>query len=302
VNTHSKDEYKSAFVALIGRPSAGKSTLLNALCQQKVAIVSPVPQTTRNTIRGIVNREEGQLVFIDTPGRHRSDKKLNKKLIEVGNRAKAESELLVYVLDSTREAGEEEAEIVDFLREEQERLVVLINKIDAKNARPQRTRLFIEESFTELPEQRIIPISALKKEHLEEVLQALFALAPQGQPMYDQQVYTDQALPFRIAEIIREKAMLRLKDELPHSIYVEVEDTELRDNESRIWIRAFLMVERDSQKGIVVGKGGTGIKAIRQAAQKDLNRILDWKVELDLRVKTSKDWRQSDKTLKRLIE
>lgn len=293
---------KSAFVAVIGRPSAGKSTLLNALCGEKVAIVSPVPQTTRNTIRGIVNRPQGQLVFVDTPGRHASDKKLNKRLMELGDRARSESELVLYVIDASRDIGDEEQEISSFLSKDQERMIVAINKTDAKAARVPRARDFIGEAFPKLPKDRIIAISALKNEGIEELLSCLFALAPQGDKLYGEDVYTDQDVPFRIAEIIREKAITRLRDELPHALYVEVEDTELRNEGKRLWVRAFIIVERESQKGIVVGRGGEGIKAIRQAAQKDLNRIFDWKLELDLRVKASKDWRQNDRTLKRIIE
>ena len=133
-------------------------------------------------------------------------------------------------------------------------------------------------------------------------LSLIFALSPPGEPMYPDDYYTDQQVDFRIAEIIREKAMNRLKEELPHSIYVEVEDTEIKENGARLWVRAFIIVERESQKGIVVGHGGEMIKAIRQSAQKDMNKIFEWKVELDLRVKVGKDWRQNDHTLQRLID
>lgn len=293
---------KSAFVAVIGRPSAGKSTLLNALCGEKVAITSPVPQTTRNAIRGIVNRDAGQLVFIDTPGRHVSEKKLNKKLMDVGVRALDEAELVLYVVDATREAGEEEKAISALLAPYASRLAVAVNKIDAKGAAADKARAFIAEAVPALPSERILDISALAKTGLEPLLSLLFELSPEGHPMYPDDFYTDQEVDFRIAELIREKAMNRLSEELPHAIYVDVADTEFREEGKRLWVRAFIIVERESQKGIVVGKGGAMIKAIRQAAQKDMDRIFDWKTELDLRVKVGKDWRQSDHTLKRLIE
>ena len=293
---------KSAFVAVIGRPSAGKSTLLNALCGEKVAIVSPVPQTTRNAIRGIVNRPDGQLVFIDTPGRHVSEKKLNKKLMDVGIKALDVAELVLYVVDSVREAGEEEKAIAALLAPRAERLVVAVNKTDAKGAETEKARRFVAEAIPNVPSDRILVISALAKTGLDPLLAALFALAPEGDPMYPEDYYTDQEVDFRISEIIREKAMNRLSEELPHAIYVDVADTEFRENGERLWVRAFIIVERESQKGIVVGKGGAMIKAIRQAAQKDLDRIFDWKTELDLRVKVGKDWRQSDHTLRRLID
>lgn len=293
---------KAAFVAVIGRPSAGKSTLLNAFCGEKVAIVSPVPQTTRNAIRGIVNRPAGQLVFIDTPGRHVSEKKLNKKLMDVGVRALDEAELVLYVVDAVREAGEEEKAIAALLAPRADRLVVAVNKVDAKGAQAEKAKNFVAEAIPNLPADRILEISALEKTGLEPLLAALYAIAPEGEPMYPEDYYTDQEVDFRIAELIREKAMNRLSEELPHAIYVDVADTEFRDDGARLWVRAFIIVERESQKGIVVGKGGAMIKAIRQAAQKDMDRIFDWKTELDLRVKVGKDWRQSDHTLRRLID
>lgn len=297
-----KPTKKAAFVAVIGRPSAGKSTLLNALCGEKVAIVSKVPQTTRNAIRGIVNREAGQLVFVDTPGRHASEKKLNKKLAEVADRATAESDLVLYVVDALRPAGLEEAAIAESLAPVSKRLAAAVNKTDEPKADVEGARAFIAEKLPELPADRVLPISALKGEGVEALIALLLDMAPLGEPLYPEDTYTDQDVQFRIAEIIREKAINRLREELPHSIYVEVADTELREEGTRLWVRAFIIVERDSQKGIVVGKGGEQIKAIRQAAQKDLNRIFDWKVELDLRVKTSSDWRQNDTVLRRLIE
>jgi GTP-binding protein Era len=298
---------KSAFVAVVGRPSAGKSTLVNALCGHKVAIVSAVPQTTRNAIRGIVNRSEGQLVFVDTPGRHESDKKLNKRLLEVSGRAAQEADLVLYLLDASRPPGNEEAAIAaDLAPLAGHKVVAAANKMDAKGADFEALRSFIALRLPDLPDSRIFKISALKNEGAEELLACLFDMAEEGEASYPEEYYTDQDLDFRIAEIIREKAINRLRQELPHSLYVEVADTELRNDgahpeKTRLWARAFIIVERESQKGIVVGKGGELIKAIRQEAQQELNRILDWKVELDLRVKSSRDWRHNDKVLRRLI-
>jgi GTP-binding protein Era len=298
-------EKKSAFVAVLGRPSVGKSTLVNLFCGHKVAIVSAVPQTTRNAIRGIVNRPAGQLVFVDTPGRHESEKKLNKKLLEVSGRAMQEADLVLYLLDASRPPGEEEEAIaVDLAPLAGEKVVAAVNKMDAKDADFNALHSFIMHHLPDLPDSRIFKISALKNEGAEELLACLFGMAEEGEALYPEEYYTDQDLGFRIGEIIREKAINRLRQELPHSIYVEVADTELRNDGSekaRLWVRAFIIVERESQKGIVVGKGGEMIKAIRQEAQKDLNRILDWKVDLDLRVKSSRDWRHNDKVLRRLI-
>jgi GTP-binding protein Era len=300
-------EKKSAFVAVVGRPSTGKSTLVNLFCGRKVAIVSAVPQTTRNAIRGIVNRPEGQLVFVDTPGRHESEKKLNKKLLEVSDRAAQEADLVLYLLDASRPPGEEEDVIAaDLAPLAGKNLVAGVNKMDAKGADFDALRSFIARRLPDLPDTRIFKVSALKNEGAEELLACLFSMAAEGEAFYPEEYYTDQDLGFRIGEIIREKAINRLRQELPHSLYVEVADTELRGGDQgaareRLWTRAFIIVERESQKGIVVGKGGEVIKAIRQEAQKELNRILDWKVELDLRVKSSRDWRHNDRILRRLI-
>jgi GTP-binding protein Era len=300
-------EKKSAFVAVVGRPSVGKSTLINLLCGQKVAIVSAVPQTTRNAIRGIVNRPEGQIVFVDTPGRHESEKKLNKKLLEVSSRAMQEADLVLYLLDASRAPGNEEDAIArDLAPLAGKKTVVAMNKMDAKGADSEALRSFIARRLPDIPDSRIFKISALKNEGTEDLLHCLFDMAEEGDALYPEEYYTDQDLGFRIGEIIREKAINRLRQELPHSLYVEVADTELRNQgasaeKTQLWVRAFIIVERESQKGMVVGKGGAMIKAIRQEAQKDLNRILDWKVELDLRVKSSKDWRHNDRTLRRLI-
>jgi len=294
---------KSAFVTIIGRPSVGKSTLLNRMCGEKVAIVSSVPQTTRNAIRGIVNSEKGQLVFVDTPGRHSSEKKMNKKLMEVSERALADSDLVLYVLDASRAPGIEEEEIVSLLKPLAEKTIIAINKIDVPASDLNKTKDFINLHFQ--TNSSMYPISANTGEGVDELLNALFDMAPEGQPMYDSEFYTDQEAGFRIAEIIREQAINRLRQELPHSLYVDIADMEFKENEKKgqqLWVRAFIIVERESQKGMVVGKGGEMIKAIRLSALKELKNIFDWKIDLDLRVKTGKDWRHNDNTLKRIID
>ncbi|MDR2964559.1 MAG: GTPase Era [Treponema sp.] len=290
---------KFAFVAIVGRPSVGKSTLLNKMCGEKVAIVSKVPQTTRNAIRGIVNKElkdlRGQLVFIDTPGRHSSEKKINKKLIEVSNRALTECDLVLYVLDATRSPGSEEEEISALLAPLAEKVVVAVNKIDVSNS------LDPFVSVTSFSKNNIFPVSAQTGEGMDELLLALLSLAPEGEALYGEDYYTDQDVGFRIAEIIREQAINRLRQELPHSLYVDIADIELKEKDNLLWVRAFIIVERESQKGMVVGKGGEMIKAIRLSALKELKLIFDWKIDLDLRVKTGKDWRSKDHVLKRIV-
>jgi GTP-binding protein Era len=293
---------KAAFVAVVGRPSAGKSTLINRICGEKVAIVSAIPQTTRNAIRGIVNREQGQLVFIDTPGRHKSEKKFNKKLAGISDKAVDDSDFILYLMDATRPPESEEAEIAAFLGSHQQRTVVAVNKIDSKEADCARSCQFLAENLPNIGKDRCFAISAQKNEGIEVLLAALYELAEEGEPFYDAEYYTDQEVDFRITEIIREQAINRLRQELPHALYVEVADAEFTKENEKLFVRAFIIVERESQKGIVVGKGGAMIKAIRLASLKELHAIFDWKIDLDLRVKTGKDWRHNDKILNRLTD
>jgi GTP-binding protein Era len=259
-----------------------------------------VPQTTRNAIRGILNREEGQLIFVDTPGRHNSEKKMNKKLMDVSTRALQDSDLVLYVLDAARAPGAEEEEIASLISPLAEKTIAAVNKTDAAGADFNRAKEFIMQKLPSIAEEKIFAVSAKTGTGVDELLNALFSLAPEGQPLYDEEYYTDQETGFRIAEIIREQAINRLRQELPHSLYVDIADIEFKDE--KLWVRAFIIVARESQKGMVVGKGGEMIKTIRLAALKELKHIFDWKIDLDLRVKTGKDWRHNDHTLKRIID
>lgn len=295
------EELKTAIVAIIGRPSAGKSTFLNTACQEPVSIVSPIPQTTRNAIKGIVNTSYGQLIFIDTPGYHDSDKKLNLKLRNVTETQLEGIDCVLYVIDSTREPGEEEIHTVELIKNLAAKTVVAINKIDLPQSKPEKIQKFLKENLSEIPENRIFEISAEKDIGINEALKALYALSPVAPPMYDEEAYTDQDLTFRVAEIIRGEAINRLEQEIPHAVYVSVADVEHRNDGKKLWIRAFLCVERDSQKGIVIGKGASKIKEIRVAASKKLNEIYLQKIDLDLQVKVDKNWRQKDYTLNKLI-
>jgi GTP-binding protein Era len=311
---------KSAFVAVVGRPSVGKSTLVNLFCGGNVAIVSPVPQTTRNAIRGIVNREAGQLVFVDTPGRHLSDKKFNKGLTKTSDRVLAESDLILYVLDASREPGPEEAAVAAAIAEAvaaavaeaiadavaappegtpRDKIIAAINKADAPNADAARITAFLREKLPAIRGERILTVSALQKQNTDALLNLLFEMAPEGEAWYPAEYYTDQDVPFRIAEIIRGAAISRLREELPHAIFVNIEDIALKNGKT-LCVRAAICVERESQKGMVVGKGGKMLGRIREAAQKELDAVFDWKVKLDIRVKTVKDWRSDDRVLKKL--
>lgn len=300
-NTENTGPLRTAVVAIIGRPSAGKSTFLNTACQEPVSIVSPIPQTTRNAIKGIVNTSFGQLIFIDTPGYHDSEKKLNLRLRNVTESQLEGIDCVLYVIDSTRAPGEEEAKTAALLKDLQNKTVVAINKCDLPASKPFPIRQFISEQLPQVPAGRILEMSAEKDTGINEVLKALYDISPEGEPVYDEELYTDQDLTFRVCEVIRGEAINRLQDEIPHAVYVEVADIEHRNEGKKLWIRAFLCVERDSQKGIVIGKGASKIKEIRTAAVRKLSEIYIQKIDLDLQVKVDKNWRQRDYTLNRLI-
>jgi len=289
---------KSAVVAVVGRPSAGKSTLVNALCGGKVSIVSPVPQTTRNRVRGILNDARGQIVFIDTPGYHLSRKKINVYMTDLVSAALSEVDAVLYVVDGTREAGEEERTIQETVRASGRPLVVCVNKRDLSG--PAWSSV-LSAVAAALPGHKALEISAQVSEGLEALKDALFAAAPEGDQMYPEDFYTDQTPEFRVAEIVREKAMLQTREEVPHSLYVRIEDLEMRNGGALLWARGFICVERESQKGIVVGHEGERIKAIVREAERELCEIFPYGVKLDIRVKVDREWRRRDPLLKKLI-
>ena len=307
ISTPEQDEIqpigsKTAVVAIVGRPSAGKSTFLNTASGEKVSIVSPVPQTTRNAVRGIVNTSLGQLVFVDTPGYHDSEKKLNLKLKGIAAEQLDSADVILYIIDSTRAPGKEEELTAALIAPYLNKTVVAINKIDAADSKVALIRTFLATTFPNLESSRVVDISAQQDTNINQVLQALYDLAPEANQLYPEEYYTDQEVDFRIAEIVREQAINRLHDELPHAIYVEIADMEWRKNGKELWVRAFLCVERESQKGMVIGKGATMIKTIRVESIKALRKIFPYRVDLDLQVKVSKNWRQRDQLLNRLLK
>ncbi|MDR0527752.1 MAG: GTPase Era [Spirochaetaceae bacterium] len=291
--------HKSAFVAIAGRPSAGKSTLLNTFCGAKVSITSAIPQTTRNNIRGIVTRDDAQIVFIDTPGLHISDKKLNLKLRNTAARSLSSCEFVLYVMDLCRTPGpEEEAACALLTPNYADKLFIALNKNDLKTANPAVFNEFIEAKFPALAKERVFEISALSKSSCVALLEALFLAAPCGPRYYDAACYTDQEVPFRIAEIIREQCVLYLHEELPHCVFVDIPNIELHG--ASLSVDAVIYCERESQKGMIVGAKGSMIAKIRIGTLKSFREIFDWKINLSLRVKTAPGWRQNDEWLRRL--
>ncbi len=289
---------KAAVIAVVGRPSSGKSTLVNSLCGGKVSIVSAVPQTTRNRVRGILTEERGQIVFIDTPGMHRSEKKINQYMAKLVSSTLSEVDAVLYVVDGTREPGDEERMIQEALRIIARPLVACINKVDDRGMFWAEVRRVLSEAFPQAP---VHEISALRGEGLENLRAALFAASPEGEQLYPPDYYTDQPPEFRISEIIREKAMRQTREEVPHALYVRIEDVEIRGGGSTLWARGFICVERESQKGIVVGRAGERIHAIVREAEAELSEIFPQTVKLDLRVKVDREWRKRDPLLRKLI-
>jgi GTP-binding protein Era len=290
--------HRSAFVAVVGRPSAGKSTLMNTICGEKVAIVSPVPQTTRNTVRGILTRPDCQLVFLDTPGLHDSDKAMNKRLKDVAVKNLDEADLVLYVIDSTRAPGAEEEAIASLLVRFAAKTFAAVNKIDARESDISKARLFLMEK---LPGLKAFDISAEKGSGVDALIAALQLAAPEGPAYYPDDFYTDQEPVFRIAEIVREKVFLHTRDELPHAVYVDYVSHHMLDDGTLVY-EGILVVERESQKGIVIGKGGAMIQQLREEAEKDLNDIFPYPVRLSLKVKVDPHWKRDEKLLKRLIQ
>ena len=291
---------KSATVSVIGRPSSGKSTLVNTICEMKVSITSPTPQTTRNKIRGIYTDQRGQLVFTDTPGYHLSDKEINKRMQDVTVSALKDSDMILYVIDGKRKGGKEEEAISEMIKKAKVPTVVAINKTDILSKEEmEESKNFVSSRLSSVP---ILFISAKNDEGVDEVLIELFKNAKEGELLYDENQYTDQDLEFRISEIIREKTISTLSDELPHVIYVDVSDLEWNEETRTVWIRAFINVERDGQKGFIVGKGGSGIKRIGTEARKEIKTIFPGStVRLDLQVKTAEKWRQNSIVLDRVF-
>ena len=262
---------KAATVSVIGRPSAGKSTIVNTITGMKVSITSPTPQTTRNKIRGIYTDQRGQLVFTDTPGYHLSDREINRRMQDVTVSSLSDSDMILYMLDGTRTPGKEEEAIAELVKKAGVPVVAVVNKADVLSAeRKEESEAFLRAHF---PSSAILVASASQDEGIDEVLIELFRLAPEGEMMYDESTYTDQDLEFRVSEIIREKAISSLSDEMPHVIYVEVEDMEYDEDSKEVWIRAVINVEREGQKGMIVGKGGTNIRRIRKESFSEIRRI-----------------------------
>ncbi len=286
----------SGFVPVVGRPNVGKSTLVNSLVGEKVAITSARPQTTRNTIRGVLTTDEAQLVFVDTPGLHKPRTTLGARLNTLVDGSIAEADVVLFVLDATQRIGPGDRRIAKRLVQAGAPVVVAVNKVDA--ASQEQTIVQLDEAG-EWDFDAYVPISALKDDGLDRVVRELVTLLPDGPFFFPPEMHTDQPDQFLAAELVREKYLSRLREELPHSVAVVVGDIETRED-GVVVVPAIVYVERESQKGIVIGKGGELAKAVGSEARPELERLFGAKVFLDLRVKVEKDWQRLDHALDRL--
>jgi len=297
VTDEEKDrEFRSGFVSIIGRPNVGKSTLLNSILGEKVSIVTPKPQTTRNRIRGIKTLPAEQIIFIDTPGIHKPRHKLGDTMVKTALEAFKEVDIILFMVEP-HDTEKGDKFISKFLEEAQTPVFLLINKIDT--VKKLELLPLIDRLKEFYPFKEIIPISALKQDGIEILLKKIYDYLPPGPKYYSDDIITDQLERFMVSEIIREKATEMTEEEIPYSIVVEV--IEWKEKESGlILIMSNIYVERDSQKGIIIGKGGRMLKAIGTAARADIEKLLNTKVFLELWVKVKKDWRDNRKTLEEL--
>ncbi|MGB7683699.1 MAG: GTPase Era [Candidatus Acidiferrales bacterium] len=289
-------KFKSGFVTIIGRPNAGKSTLVNALVGHKVAIVTPKPQTTRNRIQGIVNREDAQIVLIDTPGLHRAGNPLGRQMMNEVRQSMEGIDILSLLVDSSVNFGARDREAIDWARRFHGTKFLLLNKIDRI---PKERLLPLIELYTkELEFAEVIPISALKKDGLDDLVKSWISYLPENAANFPPDQYTDQPERFLAAEYIREKAILSTREEIPHSVAVLVDSFEESDKLLRI--RATIYVEKEGQKGILIGKGGEMMKKIGTEARKDLEELLGIKIFLELFVKVQTNWRQKPNLIRQM--
>lgn len=291
-----KSEFKSGFVTLIGRPNVGKSTLMNRMIGQKIAITSSKPQTTRNRIQTVYTDERGQIIFLDTPGIHKAKNKLGEYMVNVAERTLKEVDVVLWLVEPTTFIGAGERHIAEQLKKSNTPVILAVNKIDTVK---KEELLAVIAAYSNLFEFReIVPVSARTGENAEHLVDTLFSYLLPGPQFYDSDTITDQPERQIVAELIREKALRLLKDEIPHGIAVSIERMKERRHGHMIDIDATIVCERDSHKGIIIGKQGAMLKQIGSQARVEIENLLDTKINLQLWVKVKKDWRDSDFLIK----
>lgn len=291
-----KKDYKSGFVTLIGRPNVGKSTLMNHLIGQKIAITSNKPQTTRNRIQTVLSMEEGQIVFVDTPGIHKAKNKLGEYMVNVAEHTLNEVDVVLWLVEPTTFIGAGEKHIAQQLNRVKSPVILVINKIDT--VKKQEEILTFIDAYKDICDfAEIVPLSALKGTNAELLTELLFKYLPYGPQFYDEDTVTDQPMRQIAAELIREKALRLLDDEIPHGIAVTIEKMARRKN-GITDIEATIICERESHKGIIIGKGGSMLKKIGTAARTEIEEMLEGQVNLRLWVKVRREWRDSELYMK----
>lgn len=290
------EQRKSGFATLIGRPNVGKSTLMNQIIGQKIAITSNKPQTTRNRIQTVYTCEKGQIVFLDTPGIHKAKNKLGEYMVNVAERTLKEVDVILWLVEPTTFIGAGERHIADQLARINTPVVLVINKIDT--VKKEEVLTFIDAYRKILDFAEIVPVSALKGMNKDTLIDVIFKYLPYGPMFYDEDTVTDQPMRQIAAELIREKALKLLDEEIPHGIAVSIDVMKPRPQGNMWDIEATIVCERDSHKGIIIGKGGAMLKKIGSAARYEIEKMLEAKVSLKLWVKVKKDWRDSDFLIK----
>lgn len=290
---------KSGFVTLVGRPNVGKSTLMNHIIGQKIAITSKKPQTTRNKIQTVYTSDVGQIVFVDTPGIHKSKNKLGDYMVNVATKTLTDVDVVLWLIEPTTKIGEGEKSIAEKLKKVKNPVILVINKIDTIN---KQDVILVMDAYKELLDfAEIVPVSAFKGENLDSLLDCVFKYLPYGPYYYDEDTITDQPQRQIVAELIREKALRLMEKEIPHGIAVVIDSMKYRTNnrgQGIYDIDATIICEKDSHKGMIIGKGGSMLKNIGSKARPEMETMLDCKVNLKLYVKVKNNWRDSDYLIK----
>lgn len=289
-----KENFKSGFVTLIGRPNVGKSTLMNYLIGQKIAITSNKPQTTRNRIQTVLTKEQGQIVFVDTPGIHKAKNKLGEYMVSVAERTLNEVDVVLWLVEPSTFIGAGEQHIIEQLQKVKTPVILVINKTDM--VKKEEVLTFIDAYRKTYDFAEIVPVSARNGDNTDELVKVVMQYLPDGPQFYDEDTITDQPERQIVAELIREKALHCLKEEIPHGIAVAIDTMKMQ--KKTMHIDATIICERDSHKGIIIGKQGTMLKKIGSIARFEIERMLNCKVNLKLWVKVQKNWRDSDFMMK----
>lgn len=288
--------YKSGFVTVIGRPNVGKSTLLNQIIGEKISIISDKPQTTRNKIQMVYTEEESQIIFLDTPGMQLPKNKLGEYMLRVSRSTLEEVDVLTFMIDNSMEIGKMDNMIIRDLKDISTPKILLINKID--ELKSEDVLQLIDKYNNMGMFEEIVPISALNGINIDKYIELLKTMIPEGPQYFPEDMITDQPERFIISEIIREKALINLEQEVPHGIYVAIDSIKEREDKDLIDVHANIYCEKKSHKGIIIGKNGSKLKEIGKQAREDIELLLGSKVNLQLWVKIEKDWRDKDKKIK----